>query len=177
VELTVTQKRDNGLLQRTEVYFTITHAEAGTPGRAEIRKALAATLDAKDRIVVLDWARSEFGRPSTRGYAKVYESKERALALETAPILIRNGLRAAKKKEEAPKEAAPAAPAPRKEAPKAEVPKKEAPPKEEKKEAPKTPAKEEKKEPSKAEKAPAKKGAATAEVPKEKKPAAKKEGK
>lgn len=181
MELTVTQRRDNGLLQRTEVYFTITHPEGGTPGRAEIRKALAASLNAKG-IVVLDWARSEFGRPSTRGYAKVYESKERALALETPPILIRNGLVAPKKKVEAPAEAAPAAPAPKREekakaTPKAEPPKKEAPPKEEKKEAPKAPAKEERKEAPKAEKEPAKKEAAKAEAPKEKKAAAKKGGK
>ena len=186
MDLTVTERRENGLLDRTEVYFTLAHPQAGTPTRAEIRKALAGTIDAKGGVIVLDWARSEFGRSSTRGYAKVYKSKERALALETPPILIRNGLMAAVKKAEAPKEER-AAPAPRaeekpaKEAPKAEAPKKEptpkAPPKEEaakkeapKKEAPKPPAKEEKKEERKE---PAKK----AEAPKEKKAPAKKEGK
>ena len=168
----MTQRRENALFDRTEVYFTAAHPTEGTPNRADLRKALSGALNAKG-VVVLDWARSEFGRTATRGYAKVYKSKEAALALEPQPILIRNGLaQKAVKKEEAPKEAA--APAPRreekKEEPKPEAPKKEAPPKEEarkeppKKEAPKAPAKE--KEPAKKE-----------EAPKEKKPAAKKEAK
>ena len=168
MELAVTQRRENALLDRTEVHFTLSHPEAGTPTRAEIKKTLAGALNVQG-VLILDWARSEFGRTTTRGYAKVYKSKERAIALETPPILIRNGLREKVKKEEAPKEAAPKPP---KREPKAEAPKKEEPPKE----APKAPAKEEapKKEPAKAaKKEPAKKE----EAPKEKKPAAKKEGK
>ena len=166
----MTQKRENGLLDRTEVYFTVAHPTSGTPNRADLRKALSGALNAKG-IIVLDWARSEFGRTTTRGYAKVYKSKEHAMALEPLPILIRNGLaqKAAKKEEAAPKEAPAPAPRkeePKKEAPKAEAPKREAAPQKEapKKEAPKPPAKE---------KDPAKKD----EAPKEKKPAAKKEGK
>jgi len=167
VEITVVEKRENALLERTEVRFRIAHPESGTPTRAEIRKALAGALNVKNEVVILDWARSEFGRSTTQGYAKVYKGKDRALALETSPILIRNGLLAAVKKAEAAPEAAPEAP-PRKEAPKAEEKKEEKKetPKPEKKEAPK-PAKEEKaakKEPAKKEEAP-------------KKPAAKKEGK
>ena len=167
MEIMVVEKRENALLERTEVRFRIAHPESGTPTRAEIRKALAGALNVKNEVVILDWARSEFGRSTTQGYAKVYKGKDRALALETSPILIRNGLLAAVKKAEAPPEAAPEAP-PRKEAPKAEEKKEEKKetPKPEKKEAPK-PAKEEKaakKEPAKKEEAP-------------KKPAAKKEGK
>jgi len=184
----VTTKRDNALLDRTEVYFTIAHAGSGTPSRSEIKKALAGTLNAKG-VVVLDWARSEFGATSTRGYAKVYPSKERAMQLETPPILIRNGLLAAVKKEAPPAEGAPVVPA-KKEAkpeaaPKPEKPKEEpkAPPKEEKKEAPRAPAKEEKKEPKgkepekKEAPKPAAKEEKKAEAPKEKKPSGKKEGK
>jgi len=164
----VTQRRENGLLDRTEVYFTVAHPTEGTPNRADLRKALSGALNVKG-VVVLDWARSEFGRTATRGYAKVYKSKEHAMALEPLPILVRNGLaqKVVKKEEAAPKEAA--APAPRKEEPKAEAPKKEAPPPKEepKKEAPK------KEAPKPVAKEPAKKD----EAPKEKKPAGKKEAK
>ena len=179
MELTITQKRDNPLLERTEVYFTIAHEKSGTPQRAEIRKAVAGALGGQGGIVILDWARAEFGRTATRGYAKVYKAKERAMEIETRPVLVRNGLKEAVKKAEAPA-AAPQAPAPpRKEAPKAEPPKKEEPkPEAHKAEPPKkgeAPAKAEKKEsaPPKKETAPAKKEAPA----KEKKPAAKKEGK
>ncbi len=148
MELTITEKRDNPVLGRTEVHFTISHPKAGTPARAEIRKALAQTLNAKEGVVVLDWARSEFGRTATRGYAKLYESKDLALKFETGPILVRNGLKAKAVAKEAAQ--APAEP-PKKEAPKKEV----APKKEE---------------------APKKQGVLKKEeAPKEKKPAAKKE--
>lgn len=170
MELTITQKHENPLLGRTEVYFTIAHEKAGTPSRAEIRKAVAGVVGLKG-VVVLDWARSEYGRTSTRGYAKVYEAKERALELETFPVLVRNGLKEAAKKAEAV--AAPTPPPPKREAPKAEPPKKEAP----KPEPPKKEAASKKEEGApkgeKREGAPAKKEAPA----KEKKPAGKKEGK
>jgi len=175
MELTITQRRENRLLERTEVYFTIAHEGSGTPQRSEIRKAVAGALGGQSGIVILDWARAEFGRTATRGYAKVYKAKERAMELETPPILIRNGLREAVKKG-APA-AAPPAPSPKKEA-KAEPPKREEtkpePPKPEPKKQ-EAPAKAQKKEA-----AAAKKEATLAkkEAPaKEKKPAAKKEGK
>lgn len=180
MDLTVTQKRENGLLDRTEVYFSISHPEGGTPKRAEIRKTLAAGLDAKDGVIILDWARSEFGRTVTRGYAKVYKSKDRAMALETSPILIRNGLMAAVAKAEPPPKEPPAAPAARKEAPKEAS--KEAPkeaPKGAPKEAPKpdAPKKEAAAKPSvppAVKEAPKKEAAAKGEkkeTPKEKEPA------
>lgn len=180
MEATITQRRDNPLLGRTEVFFTIVHEKSGTPSRSEIRKALAGVVGTQGGLVVLAWARSEFGRNATRGYAKVYKEKERALEVETLPVLIRNGLREAAKKAEAPAGAGPPAPPPpKKEAAKPEMPKKEPsapksePPKKEvaKPETPKkaeAPAKAEKKEAP-----PAKKEAA----PKEKKPAGKKEAK
>ncbi len=175
MELTITQKRENPLFQRTEVYFTMAHEKSGTPTRSEIRKAVSGAVGGKG-VVVLAWARSEYGRTSTRGFAKVYEAKERALELETFPVLVRNGLKEAVKKAEA----APAAPAPppaKREALKPESPKKEAPkPEAPKKEAPKAEAAKAGGPPAKVEKkeaAPAKKEAPA----KEKKPSAKKEGK
>ena len=177
MELTITQRRENPLLERTEVYFTIAHEGSGTPQRSEIRKAVAGALGGQSGIVILDWARAEFGRTATRGYAKVYKAKERAMELETSPILIRNGLREAVRKAEAPA-AAPPPPSPPKKEAKAEAPKKEEtkpePPKPEPKKQ-EAPAKAQKKEA-----AAAKKEATLAkkEAPaKEKKPAAKKEGK
>jgi ribosomal protein S24E len=178
MELTVTQKHENPVLGRTEVQFTIVHTGAGTPSRADIRKAVAAAVGGKEGVVILDWARSDYGRTATRGYAKVYKSKDRAMELETFPVLVRNGLKQAVVKAAATAEAPPA-PA-RREAPKAEAPKKEAaPPKEEKKEAP-TPGKEERKAPGpKDDKkaAPPKDDKKAAPPKDEKKPAAKDEKK
>ncbi len=155
MQLEVLQRRENPLLKRVEVTFKATHKAEPTPTRDALRAFLAKELKATKDIVVIDSQASTFGRYETVGYAKVYKTKEEALALERKHILVRNKLiePEVKAKEAAPKPEKPA-PAPKAErpaaAPKPEPPKPEAkaepkaekaPPKEEKKPA----AKEEKK--------------------------------
>src|SRR5216117_2300165 len=164
MQLELLQRKDNPLLKRVEVTFKATHKAEPTPTRDALRAFLAKELKATKDIVVIDYQASTFGRYETVGAAKVYKSKEEALAVERKHILVRNKLIEPEVKEkEAPKPEKPA-PAPRAEkAEKAEA-KPEAKsekgaPKEERKPAPKEekkPAekKEEKKEEKKAEKKP-----------------------
>jgi len=176
MQLEILQRKENPLLKRVEVTFKATHKAEPTPTRDALRAFLAKELKATKDIVVVDYQASTFGRYETVGAAKVYKSKEEALAVERKHILVRNKLIEPEVKEkEAPKPEKPApvpraekaekpsAPAPKAEAPKAEgkpeaKPEKGAP-KEEKKPAgkeEKRPAekKEEKKEEKKAEKKP-----------------------
>jgi len=176
MQLEVIQRKENPLLKRIEVKFKATHKAEPTPTRDALRAFLAKELKATKDIVVIDYQASTFGRYETVGQAKVYKTKEEALAVERKHILVRNKLIEPEvKKEAAPKPEKPA-PAPRVEkaekpaapAPKAEAPKAEAKfeakpekgaPREEKKPAAKEekkPAekKEEKKEEKKAEKKP-----------------------
>src|SRR3972149_2526574 len=128
MELEIVGKKENPFLKRTEVSFRVTHPREQTPGRAALRQELAKVLHATRDIVVVDFSRSEFGRPVSRGDAKGYKSKEDALKGEGKPIRVRNGRSAAEVKAEKP--AAARAPPPRRaEAPK---PAEKAPPKEEK---------------------------------------------
>src|SRR6266699_1684589 len=168
MQLEVLQRKENPLLKRIEVTFKATHKAEPTPTRDALRAFLAKELKATKDIVVIDFQASTFGRYETVGEAKVYKSKEEALAVERKHILVRNKLIEPEvKKEAAPKPEKPA-PVPRAEkaekpatpAPKAEAPKVEAKPeakpekgapKEEKKPAAK---KEEKKDEKKAEKKP-----------------------
>jgi small subunit ribosomal protein S24e len=161
MQLEVLQRKENLLLKRTEVRFKATHKAEPTPTRDVLRAFLAKELKATKDIVVIDSQASTFGRYETVGYAKVYKSKEEALAVERRHILVRNKLvePEVKEKEGAPKPEKPAA------APKAEKP------------APKAePAKPEEKPEAKAEKAPAKEEKKPA-AREEKKPAEKKEEK
>ena len=176
MQLEVIQRKENPLLKRVEVRFKATHKAEPTPTRDALRAFLAKELKATKDIVVVDYQASTFGRYETVGEAKVYKSKEEALAVERKHILVRNKLIEPEvKKEAAPKPERPAptpraeraekpaAPAPKAEAPKAEAkpeakpekvaPKDEKKPaaKEEKKPADK---KEEKKDEKKAEKKP-----------------------
>src|SRR5256886_12476627 len=158
MQLEVIQRRENPLLKRTEVSFKAIHKAEPTPTRDALRAFLAKELKATKDIVVIDSQASTFGRYETVGYAKVYKTKEEALAVERKHILIRNKLIEPEvKKEAAPKPEKPA-PAPRAEKP-AAAPKPE-PPKPEPKAEPrveKAPAKEEKKLAPKEEKKPAEK--------------------
>ncbi len=140
MELQVLTKKENPLLKRVEITFKAVHKAEATPTRDTLRTELAKQLKASKDAVIVDRSDSSFGRYETIGYAKIYTSKEEALSVERAHILVRNKLKEAeaKQKKEAPKpEKAP----PRAE-PKAEVPKAEAKP--EHKPEPKAEAKEEK---------------------------------
>ena len=131
MELQVVTKKENPLLKRVEITFRAVHKAEPTPTRDAIRSELAKQLKAAKDTVVVDRSVSSFGRYETLGYAKVYESKEGALAVERSHILVRNKLKEAevKKKEgeKAEKPAKPEKPAPKAEA-KAEAPKAEAKP-------------------------------------------------
>jgi len=157
MEIEVSAKRENGLLRRTEVRFTVKHPGEKSPSRESLRDEVAKAVSGDKDTTIIDWARSQYGLAETRGYAKVYKNKEAALETERKHILVRNGLAQAEKKEKAAPKAAPAkretkrpsstpakveekaAPAPPKEEKKTTAP----PPREEKKAA--APAKKEEK--------------------------------
>lgn len=128
MQLEVLAKKENPLLKRVEITFKAIHKAEPTPTRDALRAFLAKELKATKDIVVIDSLASTFGRYETLGYAKVYTSKEEALAVERKHILVRNKLIEVevKEKEAAPKPEKPA-PAPKAEkpaaAPKAEAPK------------------------------------------------------
>src|SRR2546422_4797289 len=135
MQLEVLQRKENPLLKRVEVTFKATHKAEPTPTRDALRAFLAKELKATKDIVVIDYQASTFGRYETVGAAKVYKTKEEALAVERKHILIRNKLIEPEVKEkEAPKPEKPA-PVPRAEKaekpagpPKAEAPKAEGKP-------------------------------------------------
>ncbi len=171
MELQVVAKKENPLLKRTEITFKAVHKAEPTPTRDAIRSELAKQLKASKEAVVVDRSVSSFGRYETHGYAKIYKSKEEALAVERSHILVRNKLKEpeVKEKKEGEKAEKPA-PAPKpaaKEEAKAEAPKEEKKP--EHKPEPKAEHKEEKPA-AKEEKKPAEKH----EEKKEAKPEAKK---
>ncbi len=168
MEIQVVAKKENPLLKRVEVTFKAVHKAEPTPTRDAIRTELAKQLKASKDGVIVDRSVSSFGRFETTGYAKIYKSKEEALAVERSHILVRNKLKEAVVKEK--KEGEKAEKAPRPEA-KPEAPKAE--PKAEHKAEAKAEHKEEKPS-AKEEKKPAEKHEEKHEERKEGKPEAKK---
>ena len=92
MELEITDKKDNPLLNRTEIRFKVTHEAASTPARKDVREALAKKVGAtKDRVVV-DHLDSFFGKCETEGYAKVYKTKNDAMRIEPEATKKKHGL-------------------------------------------------------------------------------------
>ena len=111
MDIKVIEEKSNPLLQRREIKFSVSH-NLGTPSRDEIKGKIAAYLNSKPELVVIERMRSEFGKRETRGYAKIYETVERLKSVETEHIIQRNTKKEAKKAEggEAKAEAPAAAP-------------------------------------------------------------------
>lgn len=108
MEIEIVSKKENELLDRTEVKFKASHPKEGTPQREAVREKLATMLKASKERVMVDSMKSEFGRMETVGYAKVYKTKEAAMKYEREHVLVRNKL---KEKVKVEKKAAAAAPA------------------------------------------------------------------
>lgn len=120
METEVLSRKENALLDRVEIEFRTRHPSEPTPTRDALREEIAKIAKAKKDLVIIDRMDSDFGRPETTGYAKIYKNKDKILSVERKHILIRNGLLkpekepAKKKPEPKKKKEAPAEPAKKK---------------------------------------------------------------
>lgn len=92
MELEIVSKKDNPLLDRVELEVLVHHSGEPTPKRSEVREQVAAAVNAKKDQVLVDHMESTFGTGLTRGYVKVYKTKEAAMAIEREPLIKRNNL-------------------------------------------------------------------------------------
>ena len=99
MEVQIDSKKNNPLLNRTEVYFTVKHLGEKTPNREIVRNELAEKLNSKKENIVVNFIKPGFGTNETTGYAKIYSSLQKAKEIEETHILVRNKLIESKKKE------------------------------------------------------------------------------
>jgi len=101
MDIEITDRKDNPLLNRIEVYFRIEHQGEAVPKRANVKEKVASLMKAEKDRVVIDYIKSSFGAGESVGYAKIYSTRADAQAIENEHILKRNNLFESKKKEEA----------------------------------------------------------------------------
>ncbi len=89
MDIQLISEKNNPLLNRREVVFKVLHDEA-TPSRKSIVERLAATMNSKEGLVMVDSLKTDFGKRETIGYAKIYENAERAKEVERNHIVERN---------------------------------------------------------------------------------------
>ncbi|AGO61456.1 30S ribosomal protein S24e [Ferroplasma acidiphilum] len=89
----VDSERDNKLLFRKEIKYTIDFRSGKTVSRNEIKKLLMDYYKAKEEVIIVDHNIQETGKDSLKGYVKIYDTKEHAMLYEPDYELLRNGLK------------------------------------------------------------------------------------
>lgn len=102
MEIIINSKKENQLLEREEITFTVNHDLKGTPSREEIRNKLAALLNVDIQKLFIEKVETDYGAAKSKGIANVYKSQERALLIEPKYIVKRHsGEKATEEKKEA----------------------------------------------------------------------------
>ncbi len=101
MKVQIESKKENALLQRTEISFSAEHAAEPTPTRDAVRTAIAGAVGAPKERVIVDNMETEYGKGVSMGYAKVYESDEALKKTEGRHMLVRHGLAEKKAKTKA----------------------------------------------------------------------------
>ncbi len=104
MEIEIGSKKNNPLLNRTEIRFTVKHQGEKTPNRQIIKSELAEKINAKKENIIIDYINSGFGIQESSGYAKIYSPTKIAEEIERKHILKRNRVASKKEKKEGAKE-------------------------------------------------------------------------
>jgi small subunit ribosomal protein S24e len=90
MEINITQKTKNPLLNRTEIEFECTYQGESTPKILEVKSRLVAVLDVDKNLLVVDKLKPQFGEGKALGYAKLYDSAENLSSIERKHVLEKN---------------------------------------------------------------------------------------
>ena len=90
MELEITERNDNPLLNRQEIKVVIKHSESSTPRRNQVIKNISEQLKTNRDLVIIDHLKNAYGKTETHGYAKIYSDKESLSKIETKPSMERH---------------------------------------------------------------------------------------
>jgi small subunit ribosomal protein S24e len=90
MELKITAKKENPLLKRKEVKFTVLHTQGKTPGRLDMKRSVASELQVSDKLVFIKRMKTMTGTNTAVGEANAHETEAQAKLIEPAYIMKRN---------------------------------------------------------------------------------------
>jgi ribosomal protein S24E len=106
MKVNIISKKQNLLLKRKEVTFSVDHAQnGGTPSRVEVSKQLASLLQTKPELVYVKNMETKTGQMLAVGEANVYDSIEQGKLMEPKHVIARNALPEKPEEPQAPEEA------------------------------------------------------------------------
>jgi small subunit ribosomal protein S24e len=90
MELKIISKKENPLLKRKEVQFTVLHTQGKTPARLDVKRSVASELQASEKLVFIKKMKTMTGTNTTVGEATAYETEVQAKLIEPEYIMKRN---------------------------------------------------------------------------------------
>jgi small subunit ribosomal protein S24e len=90
MDVKITAKKENPLMKRKEVKFTVEHIQGKTPARLDMKRLVAGALGVNDKLVFIKRMKTLTGTTIAVGFANAYESEAQAKIIEPAYILKRN---------------------------------------------------------------------------------------
>jgi ribosomal protein S24E len=105
MKINIISKKQNPLLKRREVSFSVEHDQnGGTPTRALVKSQLASIIGTSVELVFVKDMKTKTGTMVAYGEANVYETVEQAKLVEPDHIINRNAAKAKAQKPEEPEE-------------------------------------------------------------------------
>ena len=89
MDISIISDRNNPLLQRREIKFTVSF-DAATPSIKDVKMKLVAVLNANKQVLVVDTLDQIFGKLEAEGYAKIYNDEKAMATIETKSVLEKN---------------------------------------------------------------------------------------
>lgn len=90
MEITILEKTENPLLNRTEIKFECEYQTEGTPKILDVKHKLVALQDSSNNLLVVDSMKPSYGEAKAVGLAKIYDSVEKLNEIETDSVKAKN---------------------------------------------------------------------------------------
>jgi ribosomal protein S24E len=91
MKVNIISKKQNPLLKRKEVTFSVDHTQnGGTPSRADVSRQLALVLKTKLELIFIKKMKTKTGTTIAIGEVNVYDKLEQAKLIEPNHIISRN---------------------------------------------------------------------------------------
>jgi small subunit ribosomal protein S24e len=101
MEITINEKIENPLLNRTEIRFECIYQGESTPKVLDVKNRLVATLNVDKNLLVVHNLKPSYGEGKANGYAKLYDSVESLAKIEREHVVVKNKEATNEEKEEA----------------------------------------------------------------------------
>ncbi len=90
MEIKIIERKENPLLNRTEIKFECEYPAEGTPKLLDVKHKLVALEDSSNDLLVVDNMKPSYGVPTAVGLAKIYDSIEKLNEIETESVINKN---------------------------------------------------------------------------------------